>query len=222
MDKPQVHSHVVKQKMRMIEMRKFPVFLVIILLCLNTVNLWIASKPTLDIIWESPLRSASQILALLGIVLMSFTIVLSTKIRLIEKLFDGLCKVYYIHHIVGSAAFLLILNHPLLLAVQALPHTKLAITYFFPSSILANNLGIFGLYLMILAFICMFFIKLPYPKWKLVHKLLGPAFLLGGIHTLLIGSDVSNFFPLRVWIGFFIAVGVFSTIYSLFFCRKGS
>lgn len=203
--------------MTMIEMRKFPVFLVIILLCLNTVNLWIASKPTLNIIWESPLRSTSQILALLGIVLMSFTIVLSTKIRLIENFFGGMGKVYYIHHIAGSAAFVFILNHPLLLVVQALPKAKFAMTYLFPSSNLANNLGIIALYLMVMAFICMVFIKLSYPKWKLTHKLLGPAFLFGGIHALLAGSDISNFLPLKIWIGFFIVIGVFSASYSFLY-----
>ena len=203
-----------------IKMRKFPVFLVVILLFLNTVNLWIASKSSLDIIWETPLRSASQILALLGIILMSLTIVLSAKIRLVDKILNGLDKAYNIHRIAGSAAFILLLNHPLLLVVQALPQAKLALTYLFPSSSFAYNLGIFGIYLMVLAFVCMFFIRLPYDIWKLTHKLLGPAFLLGGIHALLIGSDVSNFLPLRIWIGFFIAIGAISAIYSLFLFRR--
>lgn len=215
----QIHAHATEKRMT-IKMRKFPIFLVLILLFLNTVNLWIASKPTLSIIWESPLRSASQLLALLGIVLMSVTLVLSTRMKLIENLLGGFGNVYKIHHLAGGAAFILLLNHPLFLAAQVLPQTKIAAMYLFPSSNTAYNFGIAGLYLMILAFICMFFINLPYPKWKLTHKLLGPAFLLGGIHTLLIGSDVSNFFPLRVWIGFFIAVGVFSTIYTLFLMKK--
>lgn len=201
-------------------MKRFPAFLVIILLCLITTNLWIASKPTFNIIWESPLRSASQLLGLLGIVFMTFTIVLATKIKLVDKMMEGLDKAYNIHQIMGSAAFIFILNHPLLLVVQALPQARLAITYLFPSSNIAYNLGIAGLYLMVLAFVCMFFVKLPYDKWKLIHRLLGPAFLMGGIHTLLIGSDVSLFLPLKIWIGFFIGIGALSTIYSLFFYHR--
>jgi predicted ferric reductase len=51
---------------------------------------------------------------------------------------------------------------------------------------------------------------------------LGPAFLLGGIHALLIGRDISNFLPLKIWIGFFITIGVFSSAYSFFYRRLGS
>lgn len=205
--------------MRMIEMRKVPVFLVIILLFLNTVNLWIASKSTLSIIWESPLTSASQLLALMGVVLMSVTLVLSTKMKLIENLLGGLANVYKIHHIAGSAAFIFLLNHPLFLATQVLPQTKIAALYLFPSSNTAYNFGIAGLYLMILAFICMVFMKLSYKAWKSTHKLLGPAFILASVHVLLAKSDVSYFFPLRIWIGFFILLGIVSAIYTLFFIK---
>lgn len=194
--------------------------IVIILLLLITVNLWIASKPTFNIISESPLRSASQLLGLLGIVLMSFTIVLTTRIKLIDRVLDGLDKAYFVHRIAGSVAFVFLLNHPLLLAVQALPQTGLAITYLFPSSSMAYNLGIAGLYLMLLAFVCMFFVRLPYNIWRSTHKFLGVSFLLGGIHALVIRSDVSNFLPLRIWIGFFIATGAVSTIYSFFLYRR--
>lgn len=203
-----------------IKMRKFPVFLVIILLFLNTVNLWIASKSVLNLIWESPLRSISQLLALLGVVLMSITLVLSTRMKLVENLFGGLANVYKIHHIAGSAAFVFLLNHPLFLAVQVFPQAKIAALYFFPSSNTAYNFGIAGLYLMILAFICMVFVKLPYKLWKSVHKLLGPAFILASVHVLLVKSDVSNFFLLRLWIGLFILAGIFSAVYTLFFQKR--
>lgn len=201
-------------------MKKFAGLLIVIFLCFNTINLWIAAKPTLNIIWESPLRSVSQILALLGIVLTSFVLVLSTKFKWLDKTFGGRGNVFEVHHITGSAAFIFLLNHPLLLAVAALPQSKLALTYFFPSSNAAYNFGIFGLYLMILSFICMVFMRLPFKTWRLAHKLLAPAFLLGGIHALLANSDISSFFPLRIWIGFFIVIGVFSGAYSLFWKQK--
>lgn len=200
-------------------MKRILPFLVVALLCFITFNLWIISKQNINIILDNPMRSASQVLALMGIVLMSLTIVISTRAKFIEKILMGLDKAYGIHQIVGSLAFIFILNHPLLLVIQALPQVKLTAMYLLPSLNIAYTLGIFALYAMILSFVFIVFIKLPYDLWKLTHKLLGLAFLLGSIHSLLIGSDMSTFFPLRIWIGSFIAIGSISVIYSLFFYR---
>lgn len=129
-------------------------------------------------------------------------------------------KAYGIHQIAGSLAFIFILSHPLLLVIQALPQVQLASSYLLPSGNLSYTLGIFALYSMVLSFVFMAFIKLPYNIWKLTHKLLGAAFLLGSVHALTVGSDIAAFLPLKVWLSTWIGIGIFSTMYSLFFYRK--
>lgn len=195
--------------------RLFPLIF-ILAICFVTFFLWILSKQDSQIILEQPLRSLSQILALLGTVLMSFTVFLSTRLKPVEKIFNGLDKAYWVHQFLGSISFLFILHHPILLALQFLPQVKIAMLYLLPSSEIAYSLGVIGLYLMIVSFIFMVFIKLPYHMWKFLHRLLGIGFLLGSAHALFISSDISNFLPLRLWITGFLAIGIGSVVYRIF------
>lgn len=184
-----------------------------------TCVLWFFSKNGPLSFSTAGLQLTSQLLALIGLVCISLTLVLSTKMNFIEKILHGLDKAFYLHRILGSLGFLFILHHPLLLAIQALPHTQSAMMYLLPGKMLSYNLGIFSLYIMLFSFIFIVFIKLPYHIWKLTHQLLSLAFLLGSIHALLITSDMSTFLPLRIWMGIFISIGIFSSFYSIFLYR---
>lgn len=200
----------------MMTIKKLVPHLSIFFICLITINLWLLSKNDFSVLIQQPLRSLSQILALLGIVLMSLTLVLSTRIRATENSFGGLDRVYLVHRILGSLAFIYLINHPLLLTTQSFLNADL---YLLPGNDLSYNLGIFSIYFMILAFIFTVLIKLPYHLWKFTHKILGLSFLLGSLHTLFVASDVSLFLPLRLWIGFFISLGLTSALYSIFLYR---
>lgn len=185
-------------------------------ICLITLNLWLLSKGNITTIFEMPFRSLSQILALWGIVLLATTLFFSTRMHFLDGLFGGLDRLYLTHRITGSIAFLFVINHPLLLSIGALPQAKMGLMYLLPSTDISYLLGVAALYTMILSFIFMVFVKLPYHLWKLSHKLLGLAFLLAGAHALLITSDTSNFLPLRIWIGSFVTLGTLSSLYTLF------
>ena len=197
-------------------MKKIILYLTLFIILSITLNLWIFSKPDLSILSTQPLRAVSQVLGLFGLVLMSLTLILSMKLKIIDRLFEGLDKAFFVHRILGSAAFIFILHHPLLLAIQALPQTGLSLMYILPGADLSYNLGIFSLLLMVLSFIFMVFIKLPFHIWKLTHQFLGLSFLLGGVHALMIAGDISAYFPLKIWIGFFIGTGSLSALYSIF------
>ncbi|MFA6532974.1 MAG: ferric reductase-like transmembrane domain-containing protein [Patescibacteria group bacterium] len=201
-------------------MKIFKTIFIIVFPLLLTVNLWILSKSDFKLVISQPYRSFGQIFGLLGIVLMSLTLVLTTRNKKIEELFGGMDKVYSMHHILGAVSFVFIVNHPLLLAIQSLPNLKTALLYLYPGIDLAYNLGIFAVYFMILSFIFMVFIKLPYHIWKITHQFLGVSFLLGAIHSLIIVSDVSAFPPLKIWIGFMIGIGLISVSYTIFFYQS--
>lgn len=198
-------------------MRKLSAYLFILFICLATFYLWLFSKQEISILTAQPLRSLSQILALWGIVLMSLTLILSTRLRVLENIFGGLDKVYGVHHLAGIVSFIFLLNHPLLLSIQSFPQVKASLLYLLPSSDLSYSLGVFGIYSMITAFIFMVFIKLPYHLWKWTHKLLGGAFLLGSAHAILITSDISTYIPLRLWVEGFILLGSAALIYMLIY-----
>lgn len=201
-------------------MKKYLGLILIFLITINTVNLWINSKSSFVEIINSPLRSFSQILALEGIILMSLSLVLATRIHLIEDIFAGIDQVYKIHKIMGIVAFLFLINHPLLLATQSLPNLKAASAYLIPGKMPAYNLGIAALYIMILSFIFMIFIKLPFHLWRNTHRFLGLSFMLGGVHGFLVRSDLSGFIYLKIWMLSFIFTGSLAFIYSIFFYKK--
>jgi len=187
--------------------------------CLITFFIWILGKGSLSLVFLSPYTSFSQILALLGLILASFNLVLSTKQRFIENLFGGLDKVYEVHKTTGALAFVFILAHPLLLILEALPKLDLALVYLIPGQDLSYSLGIFAILFFILSFLFIVFINLSYNKWIYTHRLLGVAFFLTGLHILTISSDVSRNPFLRYWIFLFWIVGMISFLYIVFFYR---
>ncbi len=196
-------------------------YLLILLLIAITLGLWATSKENLiSYIATQPLIALSQAMALMGFVLMSVTLILSTRIKVIEAIFGGLDKVYSLHAFLGGLAFLFIINHPLLLVLRALPNTVLAYTYLFPSADVALNLGVYAIYLMLLSFIFMVFIKLPYHIWFVTHQLLGLVFLLSGIHAFKIGSDLGSYTLLQYWMLGFTALGFMAIAYALIFYKK--
>lgn len=203
-------------------MKKLHPYLLITLFLGITINLWIISKISVSDIWTQPLRSGSQILALLGTVLTSVTLALSTRIKKVEDFFGGLDKVYGAHHLFGTFGFIFLLHHPMLLILQALPMEKLASMYLILGADLSYNLGILSLYTMIFGFVSMVFVKLPYHIWIWTHKILGLGFLLGGVHGLLISSDISSNLPLRIWMILWIVIGITSAIYTIIFYKKFS
>ena len=66
------------------------------------------------------LTSLWQISALLGFSLMATNIILTARFFFLDRLFNGLNHVYIKHHLLGSVAFILLMFHPLVLAVRYL------------------------------------------------------------------------------------------------------
>ncbi len=164
-----------------------------------TLNLWILSKPTPGAVFTAPLKSLGQITALLGTVLLAFEFILAARIRLVEKWFGGLDKVYHAHRILGGSGFALIVYHPLFLLVNALPNVRAAMNLIIPSSILSYDYGIFAFYSFLVLIFLTLYVKLPYHIWKATHILMGIPLVFMLLHMLFITSDISAYLPLRVW-----------------------
>ncbi len=164
------------------------------------------------------MTSLGQLTALVGTILLCITFILSTRLRAIERAFGGLDKVYVAHHIIGTVSFLLLLFHPLFLAIKfAMISASTALHFLIPSSDIALNAGIFSLTAMILFLLFTFFIKLNYQKWKITHKLLGTALLFALVHILFITSDISRNIILRYYIMAFVFIGIASFLYRSIF-----
>lgn len=190
--------------------------IIVILILLITLNLFLLSKNSLTQITSTPFLSLSQIFSLLGFILFSISFVLSARFKFAEIFFGGYDKVYCHHRTYAIISFILLLHHPLLLAVNSLPRSDLALRYIIFSDNISYNLGQIALYVMVVLLVLTLLVNLPYQIWLATHKLMGVPFIISGLHILVITSDISRYQPLRYWILSFLVVGTYSYLYRLF------
>jgi predicted ferric reductase len=112
---------------------------------------WLVMKP-LELRFSDAfftLTSIGQISGLLGVTLFSLTLILSARLHFMEEYFGGLDRVYRVHSYLGTIAFLLLLIHPLVLAIRLIPLSVVdAAKSLLLGSDWAVNFGILSLLLM--------------------------------------------------------------------------
>ncbi len=167
----------------------------------------------------SILTSFGKIFGILGITLFATSLLLSARFSFLENIFYGLNKVYERHSQIGQIAFMMMLFHPLLLLYK---YTDLsfarALSFFTPNvNTLANNFGMFSLYLLIVLIFLTLYFRPKYHIWKWTHKFMGLAFFFGGLHAFLVPSDIANYLPLRIYILFISGVSLYAFLYHTVF-----
>lgn len=183
---------------------------------LTTANLFVLSKFSLGAQVSWSWLTLSQIISLLGTNLLCVSFLLSSRFRWLEDLFGGLDKVYKTHHITGGLSFVMLLHHPLFLAVNVLPRTELTLKYFWFSGSLPYNYGVISLYIMLILLFLTLVVNLPYNLWLKTHEFMGMSLFFASLHILTISSDVSRFMPLRYWIIFWLIAALIAVIYKRF------
>lgn len=155
---------------------------------------WLQATPLNDRLYnfQEFLRSIGQLAALLGFGMIAINLILSGRFKRLEVYFGGVDKMYLLHHIIGGIGFILVLLHPLFISGAYYLDSAMAasrILWFGPS--LFKNMGNISLLLFITLIVLTLFLKLPYELWHKTHKLMGIAFLIGGIHALFMGSSIA-------------------------------
>lgn len=181
-----------------------------------TFNLFVLAKIKTGMTISFTWLILSQLVSLMGLTLLSVSFILSGRFRFIEDWFGGLDKVYKIHHVTGGISFVLLLHHPLFLAINALPNLAGSWKYLWFSGNWPYNYGVISLYGILLLLVLTLLINLPYATWKKTHEYMGLALLFGCLHVLTITSDVSRYQPLRIWVIFLLAFSMWSVVYKRF------
>jgi predicted ferric reductase len=142
-----------------------------------------------------------------GFVLYALNFILSTRLKVLERLFGGLNRVYIAHHIVGGLALLALLFHPLFLALRLVdfraPETfRQAAQFLLPPGLvpgdaafvanLAQIAGMLAFTGMVTLLLITFYTRLPYQIWLFTHRFLGLAFAFATIHIVLMPSDIGS------------------------------
>jgi len=175
---------------------------------------------------DTSFRYFGLMAGLAGASLFAWNFILASRLRIIEELFLGLNKVYTNHHMVGAIAFILLLFHPVLLALQFLPYGVSGVVQFLQPSL--NNLpalyGTLALNIAIIALVITFFVKIKYHLWKLSHKFLGLSLALASLHILAMPSITEENLPLKIFLYALFAAALVSfftrNLFSDFFVKK--
>jgi len=184
--------------------------------------LWFLSKSGLNEIVNYPLSSVNQITALMGTLLLSWGMLLMTRLDFLEDMFEGLNNVYTAHKKTSIWGIILIIIHVVALVFERLPNINQAFNLFLPLHKQPFiNLGVFSFWLFIL-FITIALLriklKLPYHTWKTMHKFAGIALVLAFIHIILIPRD-NPASMLNFWLIGTTGIGIASWIYYELFYK---
>lgn len=164
--------------------------------------------------------SLGQIVGLLGMTLFSLNLILSSRLKILDKGYLGLSNVYKYHSRIGALSFSLLLFHPLFLLVTYIRISlRSAALFLLPSGNLAVTYGIIALVLMIVLMVLTFYIKLKYHHWKISHKFMVVVFVFAILHILLITSDISRDNFLRFYILTLALLGIAAGFYRAFLSK---
>ncbi|MCG8570818.1 MAG: ferric reductase-like transmembrane domain-containing protein, partial [Spirochaetes bacterium] len=144
--------------------------------------------------------SFSQILALIGFILLFWQIVLTSRLKWIDRLF-GLDKITAIHRISGMITYVIILLHPLSFYTFEIIQTGVI------GLSLLKLVGTFAFILISIAVITVLLYKIvqfSFETWRKLHVVNYIAFFLVFYHSINLGSNVTSYVFLRwLWYIFY-------------------
>lgn len=188
--------------------------LIIIALVLLTIIVWIIFPPEREGA-ENYLRyQIGMTMGSIMIVLMSFSLFLSTRPRWAEPYFGGLDKMYMTHRRTSTSAFLLMFVHIVIVPLHIL---DLAIGNYLA---IVAFLGFIAIVLPTLAPRIPFLNKLTsetYEGWKKLHRYIGIFFILGYLHSITVNAPTTKI--AINWNQIFVFLGIGSYLYTEFFGR---
>lgn len=149
------------------------------------------------------LNYLGRLTGIAGLTLLLLAAALSARVPGFDRHFGGLTKLWHTHHLLGAWAMILLMLHPLLLGLAAsdVSLSAAVATLFPPLSAVGVWLGWAALMVLMifLAPSFSFFGKPEYGRWKLLHRLSGPAVILALAHTFLFGRTLPGRSDLIIW-----------------------
>lgn len=195
------------------------------LLVAITLLLWLGSKWYYHDWFSNPFKYVAKTASLTATILMCVSIILSTRLRVIEDFFGGLDKVYQLHKRLGRASFFIILPHPLFLAADRLPHFSgflRAMWFQHPSGdsyLWGQNFGVAAMLLFAGLIAVTLWIRIRYHRWKKSHEWFGLVLLLVVVHIILVDADIAAYPLLRIWMYAILLLATAGFVYIRFLYR---
>lgn len=157
---------------------------------------------------------AGRLCGVLGLACLLVAGIVSVRVPGFDRPFGGLTRLWRVHHRLGLAAFVLLLAHPLLMALARVPLSPAAVLpVLLPA---AAEWALWAGWIALLATIVFLapsfqlFGRPEYQRWKALHFVSGLALLAGLVHTLPLTRSLPRAASVALWgtLGA-LAVGVF-------------
>lgn len=183
--------------------------IIIIALTVLTIVVWLAFPPQREGVENYERYLAGMTMGSVPIVLMSFSLFISTRPRWAEPYFGGLDRMYQTHRRTSTSAFLLMFVHLLTVPIHIFDlalGNYLAIIAF---------LGFVAIVLPTLAPRIPFLNKLTggtYEGWKKLHGFIGIFFILGYVHSITVNAPTTKI--AINWNQIFVFLGIGSYLYT--------
>jgi len=161
------------------------------------------------------LGSLSAITALTGTALFSVSVVLSARLRVLERSGAGLDRQLRWHHRLGGVSFALLSAHPVLLAWRSASRSwDQAAAWWRPAwgdrPLLAGQAA---LVVLAAGLAVTVFVPVRHQVFVVVQRALGVALVLGAAHALTVGGSTGTYGPLRWYVGLVLAAGLVAFAY---------
>lgn len=147
------------------------------------------------------LNLAGRMTGIWGLSLLLVAAMLCCRVPGFDRPFGGLTKLWQLHHHLGAAAFLLILAHPLLLAlgVVELSLDAAIATLFTPAPALLWGWLALVVLMIFMAPTFSFFGEPEYQRWKWLHRLSGITVVLALVHTFMFNRTLPGLWGQLTW-----------------------
>ena len=140
-------------------------------------------------IWngESVPYQITRMLGLASLSLWALSLVLMLRLQALEAAAGGLDRLYFLHHLCGGVAYLAMLAHPIPLFFSSSAGALLNISHW------PMTAGWISLLLLMAMMLTTFLLPLRYARWKQVHAISAPAFILAGAHAIALAPGRFSF-----------------------------
>lgn len=169
------------------------------------------------------LKLLGRMTGIAGLSMLLLAAILSCRVPGVDQPFGGLTKLWKTHHRLGAAAFLLLMAHPVLLAVSAAGHSLPAAAQVLvpPRPDVSTWLGWLALLAMMifLAPSFAFFGEPNYQRWRWLHRLAAVAVIAALAHAFLLARTIPPAASAIIWL--LLSAGALASVaYRLVFSRR--
>jgi predicted ferric reductase len=172
-------------------------------LCLAPLLPWTLAHPLAER-FATPagaLKSLANIAALVGTAAFALALILGSRLRVVERLFLGLDRMYRAHRLLGLVAVSLVVLHALLLVLSRAPLSGVsAWTLFTPGAGWRIFVGVVALAGLLAGLALTLFARMRHETFVRVQKAMGIVFLVASVHVFVVPGSKASSRPLTVYL----------------------